>query len=90
MSEAKYQIGDIVQWALSRWAFGRTATESFFIGYLRADTMNRVLILATAAEVGFEIDAEHCSPTGRNDPSQGKHYRDRYARQRPGRLRSNV
>jgi hypothetical protein len=63
--------------------------ESYFIGHLRADTENRVLILATAAEVGIEIDAEHCRPTGRNNPSQGNDYRDRYARQRPGRLRSN-
>ena len=85
MSEAKYQIGDIVEWVLSR--FGSMVRESYFIGQLRADTKNRVLVLATAAEVGFEIDAEHCRLTGRNNPSQGKDYRDRYARQRPGRLR---
>lgn len=88
MSEAKYQIGDIVQWVLNRWAFGGPMGESYFIGHLRADTKNRLLILATAAEVGIEIDAEQCRPTGRNNPSQGKDYRDRYARQRPGRLRS--
>mgnify|MGYP003576117442 FL=1 len=86
MGEAKYQIGDIVQWVLGRWAFGSPVGECYFIGHLRADATNRVLILATAAEVGMEIDAEHCRPTGRTDRSQGKDYRDRYARQRPGRL----
>jgi hypothetical protein len=90
MSEAKYRIGDIVQWALSRWALGSTAGESYFIGHLKADAKNRVLILATAAEVGIEIDSEHCRPTGHSHPSQGQTYRERYARQRPGRLRSNA
>jgi hypothetical protein len=87
MREPEYRIGDVVQWALNRWAFAAQVGESYFIGHLRADTKNKVLILATAAEVGIEIDAEHCCPTGRTDPSQGRGFRDRYARQRPGRLK---
>jgi hypothetical protein len=90
MSEANYRIGDIVQWVLSGRAFGSPVGESYFIGHLSADAKSRVLILATAAEVGIEIDAEHCRPTGRSSPSQGRDYRDRYARQRPGRLRGDV
>jgi hypothetical protein len=90
MSEGKYQIGDILYCDLNGLALGSTATEGYFIGHLRADTKNRVLILATAAEVGIEIDAEHCRAIGRSNPSQGNEYRDRYARQHPGRLRSNA
>ena len=90
MSEGKYQIGDIVRCDLNGLALGSMGMEGCFIGHLRADTKSRVLRLATAAEVGIEIDSEHCRPTGHNHPSQGQNYRERYARQRPGRLRSNV
>jgi hypothetical protein len=90
MSAAQYQVGDIVQCILSGWTLSSTVSQYYFIGHLRADTKNRVLVLATPTEVGIEIDVRHCRQTGSSSPSQGKDYRNRYARQRPGRLRSNV
>jgi hypothetical protein len=77
-----YQVGDIVRWVL-----GNTAGEAYFIGKLARDTNGSVLVLATPTHVGIEIRAEDCNSTGLRDSAQGTEYRERYARQRPGRLR---
>src|SRR5688500_9377591 len=78
-----YRVGDIVRWAL-----GTLAGEAYFIGNLARDAEGRFVVLATAAEVGIEIEARDCNATGRSSPSHGSQYRQRYARQRPGRLRN--
>ena len=39
-----------------------------------------VLVLALGAEVGFEVDADECSPTGLSNPQRGREYRQRYFR----------
>ena len=81
-SEESYQVGDIVRWVL-----GNTAGEAYFVGKLARDTNGSVLVLATPAQVGIEIRAEDCNSTGNRNSAQGIEYRERYARQRPGRLR---
>jgi hypothetical protein len=76
-----YRVGDIL-----RWAFGTFVGEAYFIGNLARDAEGRFVVLATSAEVGIEIEARDCNTTGRSSPSHGSLYRQRYARQRPGRL----
>jgi hypothetical protein len=78
-----YRVGDIVRWAL-----GPLAGEAYFIGTLARDVEGRFVVLATAALVGIEIEARDCNTTGRGSPSHGSQYRQRYVRQRPGRLRN--
>jgi hypothetical protein len=56
----------------------------YFIGHPNADKSGQILVLATAAEVGLEIDAEDCHPTGRSYPDTGAESRRRYFRQFPG------
>jgi hypothetical protein len=46
-------------------------------------------VLAMAAEIGFEVDADECSPTGRSNPQRGREYRQRYFRNHPGGLEGN-
>ena len=82
VSVTTYHVGDIVKWAL-----GKTTGEAYFIGNLALDTESRVLVLATAAEVGIEIEARDCHATGHGSPAHGIKYRQRYSRQRPGKLR---
>jgi len=55
------QVGDVVFWATAS-----TAGEYTFIGHPNGDRTGKVLVLAMAAEVGFEVDADECSPTGRS------------------------
>ena len=63
-----YQIGDVVFYSLS----GHTvAGEATFIGHPKGDKSSKVLVLALAAEVGFEVDADECSATGRQQPAAG-------------------
>lgn len=81
----KYQIGDIVQWVL-----GNTTGEGFFIGHPKDDKKELVLVLATTGEVGVEIDADNCHPTGRSYSAVGRKYRLRYLRQFPGKLKGNA
>jgi hypothetical protein len=81
----KYQVGDVVQWVL-----GSTTGEGYFIGHRKANKSGQILVLATAAEVGIEIDAEDCHPTGRSYPATGAEYRHRYFRQFPGKLAGNA
>ena len=83
MNMTTYHVGDIVNWLL-----GSITREAYFIGNLALDPEGRVLVLATAAEVGIEIEARDCHTTGRGSPGHGTEYRQRYARQRPGRLRN--
>ena len=68
---------------------GTTSGEGTFIGHPKADKVGKILVLATAAEVGVELDAEDCSPTGRSNPQRGREYRLRYFRQFPGVLQGN-
>jgi hypothetical protein len=82
MSVTMYHLGEIVRWLL-----GSTTGEAYFIGNLARDSEGRVLVLATASEVGIEIEARDCRTTGRGNSAHGNEYRQRYARQRPGRLR---
>ena len=79
----KYRVGTIIGWAL-----GRTTGEAFFIGNLAADPEHRILVLASASQVGLEIEARDCRMIGPGNPIIGTEYRQRYARQRPGRLRN--
>jgi hypothetical protein len=46
-------------------------------------------MLAHSGEVGVEIDAHKCSPTGRNNPHRGQEYRQRYLRNHPRGLEGN-
>jgi hypothetical protein len=81
----RYQTGDIVFLSLS----GNTVSgEAVFIGHPRGDKSGRVLVLATAADAVFEVDAENCSPTGRGDP-EGKEYRQHFLRNHPRGLEGN-
>ena len=83
-SSHESSIGDTVFWSL-----GTTAGEATFVGHPKGDHAGKVLILAFAAEVGFEIDAENCSPTSRSNPQRGREYRQRYFRNHPGGLEGN-
>jgi hypothetical protein len=44
-----------------------TAGEYTFIGYPRGDKAGKVLVLAHSGEVGRQIDADQCAPTGRSN-----------------------
>jgi len=70
------------------WATASTAGEYTFIGHPKGDKDGKIL-LAMATEVGFEIDADDCSPTGRVNPQRGREYRLRYFRNHPGELEGN-
>jgi hypothetical protein len=81
----KYQIGDIVQWTL-----GSTTGEAYFVGHLKAEKKDEILILATPTEAEIEVDAEDCHNTGRSYPAVGRAYRQRHFRQFPGKLKGNA
>ena len=68
-------MGDTVFWATAS-----TAGEWTFIGHPKGDKGVRVLVLAHSAEVGVDIDADECSPTGRSNQQRGCEYRQRYFR----------
>ena len=42
-----------------------------------------LLVLAHSAEIGFEVDADECRPTGQSNPRRGREYRQRYFRNHP-------
>lgn len=84
MSEVTYQIGDTVFWGTPT-----TAGEYCFIGHPRGDKEGKVLVLAHSGEIGFEVDADECAPTGRSDRHRGQHYRLRYFRNHPRGLEGN-
>jgi hypothetical protein len=63
MSAASYNVGDVVFWGTPT-----TAGEYTFIGNPKGDHAGKVLILAFSGEIGFEVDADECSPTGRTTP----------------------
>jgi hypothetical protein len=79
-----YSIGDVVFWGTPT-----TAGEYTFIGHPKGDKAGKILVLAMAAEVGFEVDADECSPTGISNPQRGREYRLRYFRNHPGGLEGN-
>jgi hypothetical protein len=68
---------------------GTVAGEGTFIGHPKADKAGKVLVLAWATEMGVELDADECSPTGRSSPQCGREYRQRYFRNHPGGLEGN-
>ncbi len=80
----RYQIGAVVEWML-----GTVTGEAIFIGHPKAAKHDEVLVLATAAQVGIEIDADNCRPTGDCYPPLGQAYRLLYFRQFPGKLQGN-
>lgn len=79
-----YQIGDGVFWATASTAGGWT-----FIGHPRGDKAGKVLVLASSPEIGFEIEADQCSPAGWHDGDRGRFYRLRYFRNHPRGLEGN-
>ena len=83
-SKPDYSIGDVVFWATPT-----TAGEYTFIGHPKGDKAGEVLVLAMAAEIGFEADADECSPTDHSNPQRGREYRLRYFRNHPGGLEGN-
>ena len=62
-----YSVGDVVSWSTDG-----VAGEFTFIGHPKADKAGKILVLAMAAEVGFEADVDECSPTGLNNPQRGR------------------
>ena len=66
-----------------------TTGEYTFIGHPKGDKEGNVLVLAMAAEVGFEVDADECSPTGRSNPQRGREYRQQYFLNQPRGLEGN-
>ena len=80
-SKHDYSVGDVVFWGTPT-----TAGEYTFIGHPRGDKDGSVLVLAHSAEIGFEVDADECWPTGRSNPQRGREYRLRYFRNHPGGL----
>jgi hypothetical protein len=86
VSKHDYSIGDVVFWGTPT-----TAGEYTFIGHPKGDTAGKVLVLAHSAEIGFEVDADECRPTGQSsNSSRGREYRQRYLRNHPGRLEENA
>jgi hypothetical protein len=79
-----YSVGDVVFWGTRT-----TAREYTFIGHPKGDKAGKVLVLAHAGEVGKEINADECAPTGRSNPQRGQEYRQRYFKNRPGGLEGN-
>jgi hypothetical protein len=79
-----YTIGDVVFWGTPT-----AAGEYVCIGHPKGDNTGKVLVLAHSGEVGQEVDADECSPTGRSDPQRGREYRQRYFRNHPGGLEGN-
>ena len=51
------------------WGTPITAGEYTFIGHPKGDKASKVLVLAHSAEIGFEVDADECRPTGRSTRS---------------------
>jgi len=84
MSATSYSVGDVVFWGTPT-----TAGEYSFIGYPKGDTAGKILVLALGAEIGFEVDAHDCRPTGITNPQRGREYRQRYFRNRPRGLEGN-
>jgi hypothetical protein len=84
LGEATYQIGDVVFWGTPT-----TAGEYTFIGHPRGDEAGKVMVLAHSGEIGFEVDADECSPTDRSNSQRGREYRQRYFRNHPRGLEGN-
>jgi hypothetical protein len=85
VSKHDYSIGDVVFWGAPT-----TGGEYTFIGHPKGDRTGKVLVLAHSAEIGFEVDADECRPTGSSDPQRGREYRMRYFRNHPGGLEGNT
>ena len=79
-----YSVGDVVFWSTASAAGAYT-----FIGHPKGDKAGKILVLAHSGEVSCQVDADECSPTGRNDPQRGREYRQRYFRNHPGGLEGN-
>ena len=79
-----YSVGDVVFWGTPT-----TAGEYTFIGHPKGDTAGKVRVLAHSGEVGPEIDADECTPTGLSNQQRGREYRQRYFRNHPRGLEGN-
>lgn len=79
-----HSVGDVVFWGTPT-----TAGEYTFIGHPKGDKEGKVLVLAHSGEIGQEIDADECTPTGRSNPQRGREYRQRYFRNHPDGLEGN-
>ena len=79
-----YSVGDVVFWGTST-----TAGEYTFIGHPKGDKAGKVLVLALGAEIGFDVDADECRPTGISNPQRGREYRQQYLRNHLGGLEGN-
>ena len=66
-----------------------TAGVYTFIASPEATAPARCWVLAHSGEVGVEIDADECAPTGRSNPRRGREYRQRYFRNHPRGLVGN-
>src|SRR5688572_28471283 len=80
-----YNIADVVFWGTPT-----TAGEYTFIDHPKGDKPGKVLVLAHSAEIGFEVDADECRPTGSSISQRGREYRMRYFRNHPGGLEGNT
>jgi hypothetical protein len=78
VSKHDYSVGDVVFWGTPT-----TAGEYTFIGHPKGDKAGKVLVLVHSAEIGFEVDADECRPTGSSNPQRGREYRQRF--QEPSR-----
>jgi hypothetical protein len=83
-SKNEHSVGDVVFWGTPT-----TAGEYTFIGHPKGDKDGKILVLAHSGEVGQEVDAVECSPTGRSNPQRGRQYRLRYFRNHPRGLEGN-
>ena len=83
-SKHDYTVGDGVIWATPS-----TAGEWTFIGHPCGDRAGKMLVLASSPEIGFEIEADQCSPAGWSDPQRGREYRQRYFRNHSRGLEGN-
>lgn len=81
---ATYGVGDVVFWGTPT-----TAGEYTFIGHPKGDHAGKVLVLALGTVIGFEVDADECSPTGISNPQRAREYLLRYFRNHPGGLIGN-
>jgi len=83
-SDHDYSVGDVVFCVTPT-----TAGEYTFIGHPRGDRVGKVLVLAHSGEIGLEVDADECSPTGLSNPQRGREYRQRCFRNHPPGLEGN-
>ena len=60
MSATSYSVGDVVFWGTP------TTAGEYIIGHPKGDKAGKIVVLANSGEVGQEVEADECSPTGRS------------------------